>query len=273
MKNRCSSIWLVARGLVVTALALLLSLPLQAQPDPSSGAGDRESTEAPADDAEKLERAKKYFHQGNEMRKVRDYERALSFYAKSRELVPSGPNTMNAAFCLDKLGRSDEALEMYEALLTRFPDTITDADREIVIPTVEKLRKQVGSIEVDANVQGQLLVEGRPRGTVPRTTPVRVMPGKRKVRVIKDGYRPYERTVKVTAGETVKVDAELEPLPTGRVAITDQAVTCHGADPVYCAGADVWIDGAIIGSVPWEGELRIGAHWLVLRRADMGSAP
>ncbi len=273
MKYMRSSTLQGLRGLAVVTLALSLSLPLQAQPDPSSGADQGDTTAEPSATAEQLEQAKKYFHQGNELRKVRDYERALSFYAKSRELVPSGPNTMNAAFCLDKLGRADESLEMYEQLLTEFPDTLTDGDRTIVLPTVEKLRKQVGSIRVDANVDGTLVIEGRPRGKLPRTTPVRVMPGKRKVRVIREGYRPFEQWVEVVAGETAELEVELELLSTGRVEIPDEAVTCHGAEPADCAGAVVWVDGAMVGSVPWQGELATGAHWLVLSRGDMGTAP
>ncbi len=272
MRIQCSSAWLVVRGVVMAALVLLLSVPLQAQPTPASDGGD--GTPAPEDEASKLEQAKLFFRQGNEMRKVRDYERALELYVKSRTLMPSGPNTMNAAFCLDKLSRPDEALEMYEELLTKFPDALTEADRKVVIPTVARLRSEVGSIEVDANVDGTLTIDGRRRGTLPRTTPLRVLPGKRKVTVMKDGYRAFVQVVEVEAGKTTKVDAKLEPLAaSGRVRIEARAVRCDGAPPAACAGADVWIDGARVGQVPWEGELAPGDHWLVVHKGQMGSAP
>ena len=44
--------------------------------------------------ARQLEQAKQLFMQGNEMRKAGDWERALEYYVKSRDLVASVPNTI-----------------------------------------------------------------------------------------------------------------------------------------------------------------------------------
>src|SRR5262245_1540489 len=93
----------VARTL---SLAVLLAAErASAQPSPA--------TDATASAAcERLAEAKRWFRQGNALREAGDYERALEFYQRSRALVASAPNTINAAFCLDRLGRYDEALEL-----------------------------------------------------------------------------------------------------------------------------------------------------------------
>ena len=87
------------------------------------------SPSPPSDEELAAERAKVLFLQGNELRRAGDHEGALVLYEKSRSLVPRVPNSLNAAYCLDQLGRFDEALERYEELLTTFRNDLTDQDR------------------------------------------------------------------------------------------------------------------------------------------------
>ena len=88
------------------------------------------------------------------MRKLGDTERALELYLKSRAVAPSVPNTLNAAVCLRELGRFDEALELYEDLVTKFRDEITAEERTNIAAEMTSLRTKVGSIDVQANVDG-----------------------------------------------------------------------------------------------------------------------
>src|ERR1700677_2207222 len=67
-----------------------------------------------------LREAKALFQEGNTRRRAGDLPGALEFYLRSRAVVPSMPNTFNAAYCLLQLGRIDEALELYEEVLIRF---------------------------------------------------------------------------------------------------------------------------------------------------------
>src|SRR4029079_1027927 len=98
------------------------------------------------------------------------------FYLRSHRLVPSVPNTMNSALTLDHLGRYDEALEMYQDLLTRFPD-LEEKERKSVAPVIAAPRAQIGALEVSSNVAGVLMVDGRQRGKIPLSSPVPVLPG------------------------------------------------------------------------------------------------
>jgi len=84
------------------------------------------------DAPELLKRARVLFRQGNQRRQGGDYEGALDYYERSRNLVASASNTLNVAVCLDKLGRSSEAIDTYGALLNQFGDELDEREREFV---------------------------------------------------------------------------------------------------------------------------------------------
>jgi len=99
---------------------------------------------------------------------------------------------------------------------------------------------------------------------LPLLIPVRVLPGSHTVHILKEGFRPFETQVDVALKETRLVEATLEPLAVaGRMRIDDAAL----------AGAQIVIDGAPIGIVPWEGTLAPGHHWYLVRKGDQGCAP
>ncbi|WP_437966264.1 PEGA domain-containing protein [Sorangium sp. So ce260] len=235
--------------------------PAPAAPPAPSASAD-EASEASADEA--LARAKALFQEGNELRKIGDCQRALELYLRSRQLVASVPNTLNAAFCLDQLGRYDEALELYEALLTELRAELGEPERKSVASTIAALRARIGSVLVSSNVDGLVLIDGRPRGRLPVHGPIRLLPGGHTLRVVKDGWRTFETILTVRVAETTSVDAKLEPLAnTGRLKIEDERLV----------GADLMIDGALIGQLPWEGALAPGPHFYSVRKGNLGSAP
>ena len=218
----------------------------------------------PTSSSTDLEQAKELFHQGNALRRAGDFPRALELYLKSRALVPSVPNTMNAALCLAEVDRSDEALEMYEALLIDFRDELGEAERATIADAVSGLRRKVGQVDVQANVKGTLVIDGRPRGRLPLLSAVRVLPGRHAVAVIEEGYRAFETQVEVKVGATALVSATLEPLTAGgRLRVEAPSL----------AGAQIFVDGAPVGTAPWAGTLEAGPHYFLARKGDSGSAP
>ena len=214
--------------------------------------------------ADALERAKDLFRQGTALAKAGDYARALEFFQRSRGVVASVPNTLNAAVSLRQLGRFDEALELFEELLTRFGDKLAEDERTTLAGEMSAARAKVGSVDVQANVEGSLVIDGRQRGKLPLFSPVRVLGGRHVVQVIKDGYASYRGEVTVVLGQTALVDAKLEPLAaSGRVRV----------DAGNLAGASIRVDGAIVATAPWEGALAPGPHLIAFERGDEGSAP
>jgi hypothetical protein len=220
------------------------------------------STSASAAD---LETAKDLFLKGVALFNAGDIEQALDHFLRSRAAYASSKNTINAAICLDKLERYDEALELYEEALTKFASQLDDSDRATIGPTMARLRQKVGSIDVSANVLGgSLVIDQRARGKLPLLTPVRVLGGPHVVRVLKDGYAPFETKVNVAIGSTVTVEAKLKPL--------EQAGQLRVEDPEN-DGSEVYIDRALVGTAPWEGTLGPGKHLVWTMKGEKGSAP
>jgi PEGA domain len=213
---------------------------------------------------ERLEQAKALFRQGNALLSAGDPERALERFLASREAVASGKNTANAAICLERLGRYDEALDMYEELLARFSADLDEQDRQNLAPIMGRLRAGLGSLDISSNVEALVTIDGKPRGRLPRATALRALPGKRRVRIVNEGYRTFDVVVNVRAGESVAVDASLEPLSGLGALRVEQA----GAEPVQ-----LLVDGKPVGNLPWEGTLRVGGHLLQALGKDRGSKP
>lgn len=209
--------------------------------------------------------AKEQFRRGVALLQAADHERALEMFLLSRAAFASKQNTINAAVCLDKLGRSDEALEMYEEAIAAFGRELADDDRQAIAATMATLQGKVATLDLSANVESATVsIDGRPRGKLPRQGPLRVLPGEHRVRVTRDGYATFEQVVKVEPGGRVQVDARLEPLAaTGWLRVED----------TLGAGAEILIDGAFVGVSPWEGVLAPGPHVVTSRKDQMGSAP
>lgn len=244
MKRRRSSGKI--RALAIALALALFAAPLRGEPVAS----------------QRLDEAKELFRSGLALLGAGDTQKALEYFLRSRELVPSSKNTVNAAICLERLGRLDEALELYEEVLARFADELDDEDRANLGPVVAGLRERLGYLELTSNVDGLVVVDGRGRGKLPLSGPLRLVPGTRQLRIVKDGYRTFQRPVEVTAGKSVSLDAELEPLAgIGALRVEDRS----GAE------LDVFVDGRPVGVTPWEGTLPKGSHLLRVLRGDVGS--
>jgi hypothetical protein len=226
------------------------------------GASGAPSAGAPEED--KLAEAKRLFRAGNDLRRAGDLPKALELYQRSHDLVPSVPNTWNSATCLADLGRADEALDYYTELLSTLREQLGPEDLASVTSEMTRLRDKVGAIDLRANVDGSVVIDGRARGKLPLLAPLRVLPGHRTVVVIKERYASFETTVEVAAGKTVDMVAKLAPLSAaGQLRIDDAALR----------DADVTVDGAPVGKVPWQGSLKPGSHLYSVQLGDQGSGP
>lgn len=221
-------------------------------------------TPSPEDSTKAAARA--HFDQGMKLLGEDAWDAALAEFLATRALAPTVRNaTNNAARCLYKLQRYDEALDMYEALLREFPDQ-SEADRLVALREVVALRGLVGTIDVtSAEIGASLVVDGRPRGNFPALAPLRVGAGSHAVRVFKEGFEPFDARVDVAGGQTVRLDARLRPLAAvGRLRVEEQ----RGG--VF----EVLVDGNRVGQTPWEGPLSPGEHTIALRGSGrVGSPP
>jgi hypothetical protein len=247
------------RGLALLLAIASATLAGPARADEPPDVGDDMTTPAAH-----LALAKDLFRKGVALLQADDVERALLFFLRSRAEQASAKNTGNAAICLSRLGRYDEALEMYEELLLRFSADLDPEDRAKLSPAMAALRDKVGAIRLSASVDGLVVIDGRARGSLPFSAPVRVLGGAHTLRIFKDGYVAYEARVDVAVGATITVDARLAPLA--------GAGLLRVADPTN-VGFEVFVDGSTVGRTPWEGTLGLGRHLVWIQKSNRGSAP
>jgi hypothetical protein len=260
---------------------LAVSAPVAAQTPPSSPAASPspgKPAPAPAEAAAALsgeekkqpteadkEEARRQFKKGIELIGEQAWSPALAAFLRSRELYPTKNATINAAQCLNELQRYDDALAMNEALLREFQN-LTPAEKLDAQRNIETLRERVGTIEVSgAEIGAAIIVDGQARSDYPMVTPLRVAAGNHLVRVYKEGFEPYETRVDVAGGQSSRIVAKLRAIKSsGRLRVTEQSGRM----------LEVVVDGVPRGQTPWEGNIEVGPHVVVLRgKNNAGSQP
>jgi hypothetical protein len=61
-----------------------------------------------------------------------------------------------------------------------------------------------GRLFVNATPWGELYLDGRLLGNTPKAN-LEILPGTHRLRIVRDGYEPYERTIEVAAGATLRI--------------------------------------------------------------------
>ncbi len=201
-------------------LCLTISVPTAGQQPARGGGGPSAKPTQPAGagpgaagaSTDSKQEAQRAFYAGLKLLKKEQYEAALAEFTKSLNIFPTKTAKRNAAICLRKLGRHDEALEMLEALVRDFPD-LSGPDRAAVDTAIKELSALVGNVDVRVNESGAAVsIDGRERGTTPLGSPARVTAGSHRVQVRKDGFAPWEAQVDVAAQATVPLQVKLVAL-------------------------------------------------------------
>jgi hypothetical protein len=215
--------------------------------------------------APKLAEAKVYFTRGVEHAARGEWDAALVEFLRSRAVTPTAKATYNAAVCLRKVGRFDEALDLYEVLLRDFAD-LPEQEKQVALQERAQLEASIGALDLHDGVAGaRVTVDGRERGAYPPGGPLRVGAGSHVLRVFAEGFMPFEARVDVAGAQTVRVAVQLVALTAGgrlRVAEERGGVLA------------VVVDNAEVGKTPWEGLLAPGEHVVFLRGEDhLGTQP
>lgn len=222
---------------------------------------------APADPVveARLTQAREHFERGVSHFDRSEWQAALVEFLESRALAPNKANTKNAAICLRKVGRFDEALEMFRALLRDFT-SLPEADAELARREIAELSASIGSLELRGAPAGaRVSIDGIDRGSTPLSGPLRLSAGTHTLRVVKEGSLPFEMRFDLAGRQAEVVHVKL-PLVTqaGRLRVTER----------YGRNVEVLVDGLRVGSAPWEGALSPGAHGVLLRgEGRLGTSP
>lgn len=143
-----------------------------------------------------------------------DVNAALERYRAAHDLVPSAQAQYKIGYCLDKLGRTPEAVDAYKAFLAEpapQPDKAAD-QRKLAADRLAELSE--GSVKVSSSPPGAALtVDGTPQPN-PTPTTLKLKPGKHTVVVSAGGFEPTTHEIEVPAagGGAADLAVDLKPL-------------------------------------------------------------
>jgi hypothetical protein len=177
-------------------VALLSARPVAAEPAPPA---------SPTEPAQRND-ARAEFDRGIVLFEQGSFDRALALFRRSLEMYPTRAAATNAALCLKRLGRFDEALDALEAMRERF-GPLPPADQAEYDEEVAELSKQVGTLEVRGIEPGsQVEIDGIVRATAPLGSPLRVSRGEHRLRVTRADRAVVEEHVYLDSGQTVALE-------------------------------------------------------------------
>jgi hypothetical protein len=164
----------------------------------------------PAAESDAKAEAVAHFEKGLALYDTGAWSAALAEFLEARRLYSLRNVGYQAALCLEKLQRYDEALDQLEGVLRSFGEELPPAARETVQRKVVEMRGHVGEIVVGNTESGATVsVDGLARGESPLPAPLRIVEGSHVVKVFKAGFEPFEVRVSVVGGKTERVVAPL----------------------------------------------------------------
>lgn len=197
--------------LIVCIALLLIGVAISVAPNTAS-----------AQTAEAKAEAGKHFQRGVELYSSGNYEGALEEFLEAYNIAPNWRVRYNIGQIHFQLKDYAEAIREFRRYLEEGSKELSPERKDEVSKSVAKLRMEIGSVSVDANVRGaRVLIDGREAGTTP-LEPYIVNLGRHRVAVEAPGFFRQERIVQVSLDGTEEWTVELRPTdgspPPARVA-------------------------------------------------------
>lgn len=189
--------FLRALWILICAFVISTSPPARAQGE-----------EAPVDEAEQL------IAEGVELRKQGNEREALAKFEKAHALRPT-PRA------LAQMGLATKSLRMFvqaedylgRALQAEDDGWITE-NRAALTLALDVVKKNLAWVAVEANVPGELSVDGNRVGQLPLQAPLRVRAGVVRIDIRAEGFVAWSSTETLAGGATATVKATLARAPT-----------------------------------------------------------
>lgn len=193
--------------------------------------------------------------QGDQAMAQGQYEAALDAYERATAIEPAPTLLYNRARALQALRRFSEALDHFEAFRQEASEDVK-AKVPGLDELIQRLRSQIGLLSLQVNVPGaQVTVRGEEAGVAPFSQPLRFNAGPAQIVVKAKGYQSFAKAVQLTGGATLALTVDLRPASaSGLLRVNSHA-----------AGAEVLVDGRLVGMVPVEVEVRAGHHEVLVR--------
>ncbi|MFO0678272.1 MAG: PEGA domain-containing protein [Polyangiaceae bacterium] len=229
--------------------------------------GVREASAQGTPDAAKKAEAKKRLDAGTKALKSGDATAALREFTASNDASSTAASLLGLGDAHYALKQWPEAFEAYDDAVRGFGTSMPKKDRATADARMKELAGRTGTVSIRVNEADALVsVDGKEIGKSPVRALVRTLDGDRKITVTKEGFAPFEQTVKVRSGgkdvrEVVDV-ALVRESKMGTLSVKEKSGQ----------SMRVLVDGVDVGATPWTGEVTPGAHE-VTGRGEKVAAP
>ncbi|MBW2277236.1 MAG: tetratricopeptide repeat protein [Deltaproteobacteria bacterium] len=176
-----------------------------------------------------------------------EFEEAVASFRAANQLFASWKLNYNIGQCEAALKHYGLAIESFERYLAQGGDEVPTERRDEVLGELDRLRKMVGDVEVEAPDGITVMINGVDRGQTPLPTAIRVTAGiEHDVQLMRDGEELSKRKVVVGGGQRTMIEFEEQP---ERPAPVEDEPPVEEAQPVEVDG-----DNGGISPVPfWVG--------------------
>jgi hypothetical protein len=239
---------------VATLLAALLSVSSVAAPafaDPPKPAAAAGKPQKPLSQS-LTGQAKADFEAAKLLANDGDFSGALIKFQSAYDAAKDVRLLWNVAFCEKNLRRYAKVVATLKRYVDEGAATLSAGDKKDAQDLIATIEPFTTRATIAVNESGaQITIDDEVVGTSPLAGPVVLDLGERHLKVTKDGFKPYEKTVPVGGAADVSIAVALErEVHEGRVTIDAPA------------GAAIFIDGSQVGVGKVDATLPAGGHQL-----------
>jgi hypothetical protein len=164
--------------------------------------------------AESKSKANEHYKRGVRLYEEGDYQTSLIEFRAAYQLAPAYQVAYNVGRAYQQLQNYAGALTWFERYQREGAGNLPPARRTELQREIDELRRRVAYLDLRAaKVQGaSVYVDDELQGETPLAEPIRVSAGRRRLRVVKPGYGPYEIVLDLAGLETRAIDVVLTEL-------------------------------------------------------------
>lgn len=195
--------------------------------------------------------ARRAYESGKMLIEDGDPRGALTKFQRAYELSKEPRLLWNMAVCEKELRHYANAARLVSRYLAEGGTKVSAASRQNAEQAQETLRGFYSELSVQGAPSGaSVSVDGSSVGTVPLPGPIPIDLGKRRVVLQAEGFEPFERMVEVPGATEVSLTVSMIERKTGAT-LSISSAQAHDI---------ISVDGKVLGSGHWSGELPAGTH-------------
>jgi hypothetical protein len=211
--------------------------------------------------------AKAEYEAGRILYGDKDYANAIVKFEKTHELSGDPRLLWNVAVCEKNMRRYSRMLRTIRRYQTEATPILTPEERAQAVEIIKTVETFVSVLKLTASEAGaDVYVDDEklgttPLGTSPTSEPIMVDVGKRRIRLVKPGFKDVTMTTDVVGGGELRLDFALEKeIHRGRL-----EVKAAGKEDI------ISLDGKAVGRETWEGSVPSGGHTLKVSAPGMAA--